>query len=555
VDELEGRYRRLMGAYPAAYRQEREAEIIATLLDAAPPGQTRPTVADTVDVVVAGLRVRFGALGGGDVALGLRTAAPVALAVAAGMAVLGLIRDSEATAGHPSPFRPALLAYLAWLLAVAGRIALPAVAARALSGAALLGTLVALAAMPGRWSSPSPGWSLVLLTLLGAVAVAGGSGRISVRERALLAAGAVASIAVLGGAALVVPDRSREDWFGSGWAPLDAYPSPVEAAAAAALALLLAGMAILGRRRDRHWRVATLVLLAATGWLLVPSFAGGSERLVLGAVVVLSVGCAIWVLRHTPAAQPPADALRVPAVLALGTASALAVAALISRPQQSYACYDGPDGPARVCQELQRWIPQGRPAYVAWLLAMVAWAVLPRWIARIAVAAAVVATPAVLWPDQWNHPAPDNVMPLTLSALGIVTLLCSAGPARRADRWGVVAAAAAAYALPVVATAVDQPGFVTVAPGPWFAVAFLPLTVAFAVGWRVASRAPGTTRALASATVALSAAWMVVVAFEVARYPVVAVLLAAAGAVAVAAAASRSRPPLPPPVPSVASQA
>jgi hypothetical protein len=137
-------------------------------------------------------------------------------------------------------------------------------------------------------------------------------------------------------------------------------------------------------------------------------------------------------------------------------------------------------------------------------------------------------------------------MPLTLSALGIVTLLCSAGPATRADRWGVVAATAGAYALPVVTLLVLGGGLFTLAPVPWFPVAFVPLIVAVATGWRAASRTRGRAAVPAAATAALSAAWLVVLAFEVARYPVVAVLLAAAGAAAVILTASaRPRNPQP----------
>lgn len=529
MDELERRYRRLMRAYPAGYRREREEEIVATLLDTAPPGRTRPSVADAADILVAGVRARFGALGTGEASLGLRTAAPVALAVAAGMAVLGILRDSDATAGHPSPFRPALLVYLAWLLAVAGRIALPAVVAWVLSLVALVGTLTALVAMPTEWRSPSPGWSLVLLTLLGIIAVLGGGERIPARERIRLAAGSALSVAVLGGAALVVPTRSGEEWFGSRLTPLASYPSPVEAVTAIALALLLAGLAIAGRRRGRDWRVATSVLLVATAWLLVPGFTGGSERLVRGLVIVLSIGAAFWVLRRAAADRSPDPALRVAAVLALGCAAALSAAALITQPQPVYSCSSGPGGAATDCVLLQQWLTQGRPAYLAWLVAMLAWAVLPRLAGRIAVAVAVVATPAVLWPHQWHNPAPDNVMPLTLSALGIVTLLCSAGPASRADRWGVVAATAGAYLLPVALILLSYIAW----PVPWFPVAFVPLTVALAAGWRAASRAPGRTAARGAATAALSAAWMVVLAFEVARYPTVAALLAVAGVAAV----------------------
>lgn len=61
-----------------------------------------------------------------------------------------------------------------------------------------------------------------------------------------------------------------------------------------------------------------------------------------------------------------------------------------------------------------------------------------------------------------------------------------------------------------------------------FALAFVPLTVALATGWRVAGGTTGYSRFLAAATVALCAAWSVVLAFDVARYPMVAILIAAA---------------------------
>jgi hypothetical protein len=529
VDELERRYRRLLGAYPAGYRRERGDEIVGTFLEGAPPGQSRPSLADTADVVAAGLRARLGVLDTGDAGLGLRTAAPVALAVAAGMATIGLVRDSQSTAGHPSPFQPALFVYAAWLLAVAGRVVLPAVVARLLAGVALLGTLAALVAMSWSWSSPSPGWSLMALALLGCVAVAGGSARLSTRERGVLAAGTLASVAVLGGSALLVSTTGGPSWLTSRQLVNNQYQSAVEAVVAVAIAVLLAGMAVLGRLRDQRWRAAALVLLVATGWLLVPSFSGGDSRWVLGAVIVLSIGFAIRHSRRMPATRP----FGLPATLAVGCAAGLAAAALLAPHEVGFACF-GPPGTALTdCQELGRWIPHGRLAYAAWLVALLAWAVLPRIVARILVAVAVVATPALLWPDQWHHPAPDNVAPMTLSALGIVALLGSAGPTRRVERWGALAAAAATLAMPTIVLLVTQPAYAFERTYPMFTLALAPLTIALVAGWRVAGRTSGASRALAGATVALSAAWLAVLAFDVVRYPLVAILLAAAGAATV----------------------
>lgn len=65
---LEARYRGLLRAYPASYRAEREDELIGVLMDRAAPGQQRPSAADAIDLVRAGLVTRLRA--------GRRVAAP-----------------------------------------------------------------------------------------------------------------------------------------------------------------------------------------------------------------------------------------------------------------------------------------------------------------------------------------------------------------------------------------------------------------------------------------------------------------------------------------------
>jgi len=59
LDGLHRRYRRLLWAYPNWYRRERGQEILTTLLDAAQPGQRRPTARDIVDVLGQGIRCRL----------------------------------------------------------------------------------------------------------------------------------------------------------------------------------------------------------------------------------------------------------------------------------------------------------------------------------------------------------------------------------------------------------------------------------------------------------------------------------------------------------------
>jgi hypothetical protein len=57
---LARRYRRLLLAYPRAYRRSRGDELLGALLDAAPPGRTRPTSREAADLIRHGLRARLG---------------------------------------------------------------------------------------------------------------------------------------------------------------------------------------------------------------------------------------------------------------------------------------------------------------------------------------------------------------------------------------------------------------------------------------------------------------------------------------------------------------
>jgi len=57
---LARRYRRLLLCYPRLYRQDRGDEIVATFLDLAPLGRTRPTIREAVNLIRHGLRCRLG---------------------------------------------------------------------------------------------------------------------------------------------------------------------------------------------------------------------------------------------------------------------------------------------------------------------------------------------------------------------------------------------------------------------------------------------------------------------------------------------------------------
>jgi hypothetical protein len=62
ADGLERRYRRLLGWYPAAHRQAHGEEMLGVLLAAARPGQRRPGLAATADLISGALRIRLRAL-------------------------------------------------------------------------------------------------------------------------------------------------------------------------------------------------------------------------------------------------------------------------------------------------------------------------------------------------------------------------------------------------------------------------------------------------------------------------------------------------------------
>jgi hypothetical protein len=59
TDGLERRYRRLLKCFPAAYRREHEQEIVSVLMDGAKEGQRRPGLADSADLVLSSIFIRW----------------------------------------------------------------------------------------------------------------------------------------------------------------------------------------------------------------------------------------------------------------------------------------------------------------------------------------------------------------------------------------------------------------------------------------------------------------------------------------------------------------
>src|SRR5258705_3934677 len=153
---LERRYRRLLIAYPPAYRLARGDELVGTLPDVAPPGRRWPDLGDAVDVVGAGLRRRFGTANLAGLDGGLALAAPMALALAAGIAGFawwrvepissGVYIGGSALFGQFRTLGP--IAYAAWVLAAVGWAFLRPPWSRLLVAAAVLLTLTLPAIAP-----------------------------------------------------------------------------------------------------------------------------------------------------------------------------------------------------------------------------------------------------------------------------------------------------------------------------------------------------------------------------------------------------------------------
>ena len=97
MPELERSYRRLLCAYPGFYRRERGLEILTTLLDAAGPGQVRPSRGEAAYLLLIGLRCRFvPPTWIGKIAAGLVTIwAAVVLSGAGALAVSGFANPDE----------------------------------------------------------------------------------------------------------------------------------------------------------------------------------------------------------------------------------------------------------------------------------------------------------------------------------------------------------------------------------------------------------------------------------------------------------------------------
>ncbi|MDT0528609.1 hypothetical protein RM555_06325 [Micromonospora sp. DSM 115977] len=261
--DLERRYRQLLRAYPAAYRQARGGEIVGTYLDLAAPDRRWPSILDVGDVLVGGGRERLRAAGAADLIPGVRLAAVLSHLTATALAGFWAAAEVVTTPGmwgSPAfgPFATTgIVVWACWLLAAVVHVLGPVRWARAAIGLALMST-VAVVPVAALFGLPRP-YLFVLLpqAALGVLALALPSHTV-LRHR-------LAPLPVALGAALVAVGvlAGKGAWFyrfsyGGAFLP--------ETGAVLLLAAMLAA-AVLSLRGDARGIWALLVLLTPVGLL------------------------------------------------------------------------------------------------------------------------------------------------------------------------------------------------------------------------------------------------------------------------------------------------
>ncbi|MET8548934.1 hypothetical protein [Micromonospora zamorensis] len=159
--DLERRYRQLLRAYPAGYRQARGGEIVGTYLDLADPDRHWPSMFDVTDVLAGGVRERLRAAGAADLIPGIRLAAVLSLITATALAGFwgaAEVVTTSASWGAPAfgPFATTgVVLWGCWLLAAVVHVIAPARWARVAIGLALFLTAAVVPVQPySSWAQP-----------------------------------------------------------------------------------------------------------------------------------------------------------------------------------------------------------------------------------------------------------------------------------------------------------------------------------------------------------------------------------------------------------------
>jgi hypothetical protein len=335
--ELERRYHRLLRIYPRSYRERRGEEMVATLVETAAPGQTRPSRADRADLYAGAAREWLGIHAVRGLGPALRLVAPVMLALTAGYALSGwAVPGSQEVTGQHDTI--AVVVSALWVLAVLVRAVVPRASLVAVSLAWLVtagvGTAIAVA---GRSTLGSGGLlhgfpdALTFETTAGLVAliaVGTTASRPSIVERLAVPLAAAALV----GAALL--ERAGEQSA--------TRPAWVDLLWTLPVAALVVGLGVRARTGSTRWLWAAALLLPLLSYglmqayvrfppllpLLYPVLGGWlpvlATSLVCGVVVAVMVG-----LAALAATRGPAVAFRRGGSLGIGTAAGLSLYLLV----------------------------------------------------------------------------------------------------------------------------------------------------------------------------------------------------------------------------------
>jgi hypothetical protein len=554
-DAIERRYHRLLMAYPARYRAERGEEIVATLLEAAPPGRRWPTAREAVDLLGSGLVARLGFGHVPALAAGAAIAAPVALAAAGGLGAFEWVPAVGLPPYYSQPpdvLEPGGLARLVWPVVALAAAAAPRVGRVLIAGGLVLtGWVASTYVAAGLYGSLG---ALAMLAVFGLIAAIGWPRPAGPAHRLTVALGVPVVLAATMLVGIRLPVDPVYGWSPQplrvpfGWLPGEPF-HPL--APTGTGFVLLAGVVLIAvaRWREPRWIWAAVLLAVPAGGLArmlvellhaetttprptyaellvsVPAFAGGALA-------------AIWLAgqtrsRRASEAKPSAErGLAIVATAALAGAAGLSagwwlIELRILRgrdPTFPYGIYE----PIPVA---------GRIAFAAWSVAAVGFAVagprVGRWLTWVALASTVA---AALADDAMARGS--EVPPLII--LATLALLAMPGRATRAQRLGVIMAAvglAAVAVVIVVAQDDDSDRYAQLAA--WIAaLASIPYAIAAAAA-AVAVRAGGGRRLAAAGVLVVSTVALSAVLLSFTAHLMAVVLASAAALVGLGAAVVR----------------
>jgi DNA-directed RNA polymerase specialized sigma24 family protein len=500
VDSLARRYRRLLFAYPDSYRRQRGEELLGTLLDTARPGQRRPTVADAADLMLGGLRQRLGGSVAADLEAGLALAAPLALALAAGLGGFLWLTVERLPVGVPDPgafltVGPA--AYAVWLAAAVLRAVLPAAHSRVPVVAAMAVTaLLVPAAAIGGYQRP-PLWVILALLGFGAIALAGGGEPLTGAARLAVPVGALVAAALA--KALMTWQVPADAWWGVYYQPSLWLAGAVAAVAVLGVAGAGAVAAVRGRpARPYLW--AALLLALPGGWLgpmntqralqFQPGLAFGRlAEVVLASCLVLAAMTWLAAVRQ----EVRVGLLERAGALAVGCAGG--VSAFLGLASELAFVHD------------RDWPVHDWQVYLGWVLVAAAWPYLRPAARRVAVATALL---LMLTVTMSPYPvAPPPGVRSGLAALGAVALIAPGRyRARLAVPVTVLLMAGAAGLIAVYDNGWELTGWVAYqqTAALVMTVVIAPLTVALVAGVRAV--VDGTRPAAGVLLVLTGAGWI-----------------------------------------------